>query len=118
MNDKTTILHLQDMKRNGHPISMLTAYDYSSALLVDRAGINVILVGDSLGMVMLGLNSTVSVTMDEMIHHCRAVARGSLSSLLVGDMPFMSYQAELSEALRNAGRFLKELDLLGYICSL
>jgi 3-methyl-2-oxobutanoate hydroxymethyltransferase len=104
----TTILDLQSKKQRGTPITMLTAYDYPSALLVDQAGIDVILVGDSLGMVVLGLESTVPVTMDEMLHHCRAVARGSRQSHLVGDMPFMSYQADVSEAIRNAGRFLKE----------
>ena len=105
---KTTILDLQAKKDNGRPITMLTAYDYSSALLVDRAGIDVILVGDSLGMVMMGLDSTVPVTMEEMLHHCRAVTRGASQAHLVGDMPFMSYQADLADGLRNAGRFLKE----------
>jgi 3-methyl-2-oxobutanoate hydroxymethyltransferase len=105
---KTTILDLQAKKDNGRPITMLTAYDYSSAILVERAGIDVILVGDSLGMVMMGLDSTVPVTMEEMLHHCRAVARGANQAHLVGDMPFMSYQADLADALRNAGRFLKE----------
>jgi 3-methyl-2-oxobutanoate hydroxymethyltransferase len=87
---------------------MLTAYDYVGGMLVDQAEIDIILVGDSLGMVMLGLESTVPVTMEEMLHHCRAVARGAQRAFLVGDMPFMSYQAEVAEALRNAGRFLKE----------
>ena len=105
---KTTILDLQEKKRNGEPITMLTAYDYSGGLLVDRAGIDIILVGDSLGMVMLGLEGTVPVTMDEMLHHCRAVARGARSTFLVGDMPFMSYEIDPLEAVRNAGRFLKE----------
>jgi 3-methyl-2-oxobutanoate hydroxymethyltransferase len=105
---KVTILDLQAKKERQLPIAMMTAYDYSSALLVDRAGLDIILVGDSLAMVMLGLESTVPVTMDEMLHHCRAVARGASSTLLVGDMPFMSYQAEPAEAVRNAGRFLKE----------
>lgn len=105
---KTTTHHLQTKKQNGQPITMLTAYDYSSALLVDQAGIDVILVGDSLANVMLGLESTVPITMEEMLHHCRAVSRGAEFAHLVGDMPFMSYQAETSEAVRNAGRFLKE----------
>jgi 3-methyl-2-oxobutanoate hydroxymethyltransferase len=87
---------------------MLTAYDYSSALLVDQAKIDVILVGDSLAMVMMGLESTVPVTMEEMLHHCRAVSKGAQRALLVGDMPFMSFQADTAEAVRNAGRFLKE----------
>lgn len=105
---KTTILDLQAKKRQGEPITMLTAYDYSGGLLVDRAGIDLILVGDSLGMVMLGLESTVPVTMEEMLHHCRAVARGARFPFLVGDMPFMSYEAGPRQAVRNAGRFLKE----------
>ncbi|MEW5988042.1 MAG: 3-methyl-2-oxobutanoate hydroxymethyltransferase [Chloroflexota bacterium] len=105
---KVTILDLQAKKEQGQPITMLTAYDYPSAVLVDRAEIDVILVGDSLGMVVMGLTSTVPVTMEEMLHHCRAVARGASNPLLVGDMPFMSYQADTAEAVRNAGRFLKE----------
>ena len=105
---KVTILDIQKRKEAGEPLTMLTAYDYSSALLVDRAGIDMILVGDSLGMVMLGLESTVPVTMEQMLHHCRAVARGASNAFLVGDMPFMSYQAEQAEAVRNAGRLLKE----------
>jgi len=105
---KITLFDLNSKKRDNQPITMLTAYDYSSALLVDQGGIDVILVGDSLGMVMMGLESTVPVTMDEMLHHCRAVARGATYALLVGDMPFMSYQADIPEAVRNAGRFLKE----------
>lgn len=105
---KTMTHHLQTKKQHGQPITMLTAYDYSSALLVDQAGIDVILVGDSLAMVMLGLDSTVPITMEEMLHHCRAVSRGAKFAHLVGDMPFMSYQADISEAVRNAGRFLKE----------
>ena len=105
---KITILDIARKKLQRKPITMLTAYDYSSALLVDKALIDIVLVGDSLGMVMMGLDSTVSVTMDEMLHHCRAVARGAKYAFLVGDMPFMSYQADLTEAIRNAGRFLKE----------
>lgn len=95
-------------KKNSQPITMVTAYDYSSALLVDRAGMDMILVGDSLGMVMMGLESTTPVTMDIMLHHCRMVARGTKSAFLVGDMPFMSYQISTTEAVRNAGRFLQE----------
>lgn len=105
---KVTILDIQKKRNTGQPITVLTAYDYSSALLVDKANIDLILVGDSLGMVMLGLNSTVPVTMADMLHHCRAVARGASGAFLIGDMPFMSYQADISEAVRNAGRFLQE----------
>jgi len=105
---KKTIQNLRQKKDRGEPISMLTGYDYPTALALDRAGIDAILVGDSLGMVVLGYENTLSVTMDEMLHHCRAVARGARSALLIGDMPFMSYQVSVEEAVRNAGRFLKE----------
>lgn len=105
---KVTVLELQTKKQRGEPITMLTAYDYTGALLVDRAAIDVILVGDSLGMVVMGLDSTVPVTMDEMLHHCRAVARGATYAHLVGDLPFMSYQADVVDAVRNAGRLMKE----------
>jgi 3-methyl-2-oxobutanoate hydroxymethyltransferase len=105
---KVTVQLIQAMKKRQEPISMLTAYDYPTALIMDQAGIDIILVGDSLGMVVLGYESTLPVTMDEMIHHCKAVKRGVSYALLVGDMPFMSYQVDTSEALRNAGRFLQE----------
>ena len=105
---KMTILALQDKKARGEPITMITAYDYPGALAADRAGLDSILVGDSLGMVVLGYDSTVPVTMDEMIHHCKAVRRGAQYAYLIGDLPFMSYQADRAEAVRNAGRFLKE----------
>ncbi len=105
---KVTILDLKSKKKKGEPITMLTAYDYPTGLLVDQAGIDIILVGDSLAMVVLGHENTVAVTMDEMLHHCKAVARGAKNPLLVGDMPFMSYQVDVKEAVRNAGRFLKE----------
>jgi len=105
---KVTILSLKSKKEKGEPITMLTAYDYPTGLLVDQAGIDIILVGDSLAMVVLGQENTVAVTMDEMLHHCKAVARGAKHPLLVGDMPFMSYQVDVKEAVRNAGRFLKE----------
>lgn len=108
MARKVNILDLQNKKTRGEVITMLTAYDYPSASLVDAAEIDMILVGDSLGMVILGYDSTVPVTMEEMLHHCKAVARGAERAFLVGDMPFMSYQAEAGEAVRNAGRFLKE----------
>jgi 3-methyl-2-oxobutanoate hydroxymethyltransferase len=105
---KVTLRFIQAMKKRHEPISMLTAYDYPTALIMDQAGIDIILVGDSLGMVVLGYDSTLPVTMDDMIHHCKAVSRGAKYALLVGDMPFMSYQASTSEAVRNAGRFLQE----------
>ncbi len=105
---KVTTLALRRKKARGEPISMLTAYDYGTALAVDRAGIDSILVGDSLGMVVLGYENTLPVTMQDMIHHCKAVARGARYALLVGDMPFLSYQVSVEEAVRNAGRFLQE----------
>ncbi len=105
---KITITDLQSKKRDGKKITMLTAYDYPMARLVDDAGIDVILVGDSLGMVVLGLDSTVSVTMDMMIHHSIAARRGTKYAFLIGDMPFMSYQVSKEDAIRNAGRFMKE----------
>jgi 3-methyl-2-oxobutanoate hydroxymethyltransferase len=105
---KVTVLTIQKKKEKRQPITMLTAYDYSSAQLVDEAGIDMLLVGDSLAMVMLGMESTVSLTMDEMLHHCRAVARGAKHTFLIGDLPFMSYQADKVEAVRNAGRIIKE----------
>src|SRR5258706_13360009 len=88
-------------------MSMLTAYDYPTALVMDQAGMDSILVGDSLGMVVLGYENTLPVTMEDMLHHCRAVARGAKSALRIGDMPFMSYQASVEEAVRKAGRFLR-----------
>jgi 3-methyl-2-oxobutanoate hydroxymethyltransferase len=103
-----TIGELQQKKEAGQKITMMTAYDYPTANLVDQAGIDTILVGDSLGMVMLGYDSTVPVTMDEMIHHCKAVSRGVNSGFIIGDMPFMSYQVNLEQAVENAGRFMKE----------
>ena len=105
---KVTIAALQKKKDAGQKITMMTAYDYPTASLVDQAGIDTILVGDSLGMVMLGYESTVPVTMDEMIHHCKAVSRGAKHSFIIGDMPFMSYQISIEEAIQNAGRFIKE----------
>ena len=105
---KTTIPDVVAMKREGKRITMLTAYDASFGRLVDEAGIDIILVGDSLGMVVLGHASTVPVTMEDMLRHCAAVARGSKRALLVGDMPFGSYQAGPEDAIRNAARFLKE----------
>lgn len=106
--DKITIHDLQAMKERGEPISMLTAYDYPTALLIDRSGCEMILVGDSLGMVVHGLENTLPVTMDMMILHCQAVRRGVQRAFLVGDMPFMSYQLNIEEAKRSAARFLAE----------
>jgi 3-methyl-2-oxobutanoate hydroxymethyltransferase len=105
---KMTIAELQQKKDNGQKITMMTAYDYPTAGLVDQVGIDTVLVGDSLGMVVLGYDSTVPVTMDEMIHHCKAVSRGVQRSFIIGDMPFMSYQVSSEQAVKNAGRFMKE----------
>ena len=105
---KVTTRTLRLKKRRAEPITMLTAYDYATALAVDKAGIDSILVGDSLGMVVLGYENTLPVTMEDMLHHCKAVARGAKTALLVGDMPFMSYQISIPDAVRNAGRFLQE----------
>jgi 3-methyl-2-oxobutanoate hydroxymethyltransferase len=105
---KTTTLTFHEKYRRGEPITMLTAYDFPTARALDESGIDAILVGDSLAMVVLGHPNTLSVTMDEMLHHARAVSRGAKRALLIGDMPFLSYQADRAEAVRNAGRFLQE----------
>ena len=105
---KNTVLTMQKQKEQGEKISMLTAYDYSTAKLMDKAGINSLLVGDSLGMVMLGYEDTLSVTMEDMIHHSRAVANGAQNALVVTDLPFMSYHISIPEAVANAGRLIKE----------
>ena len=107
---KNTVSTFQKMKENGEKISMLTAYDYSTAKLFDEAGIHSILVGDSLGMVMLGYDTTIPVTVEDMIHHGAAVVRGAKNALVVVDMPFMSYQTSVYDAVVNAGRIMKETE--------
>jgi 3-methyl-2-oxobutanoate hydroxymethyltransferase len=104
----TTVRDLRKWKSEGRRFSMLTAYDYTTARWLDRAGIPVILVGDSLGMTMLGYPDTLSVRMDDMIRHASAVVRGAPNALIVGDLPFMAYHASLEDTVRNAGRFLQE----------
>ncbi|OCG58223.1 3-methyl-2-oxobutanoate hydroxymethyltransferase [Gilliamella sp. Nev3-1] len=105
---KNTIVTLQKRKQNRQKITMLTAYDYTTAKLMDESGVDCLLVGDSLGMVMLGYDSTVSVTMDDMIHHSKAVARAARSAFVVTDLPFMSYHTSVYDAVLNAGRLIKE----------
>ena len=105
---KVTTSFFRQKKERSDPITMLTAYDYPTALAEDQAGVDCILVGDSLGMVVLGYQNTLPVTMEDMLHHSRAVSRGAKYALLIGDMPFMSYQVSTEEAVRNAGRFLQE----------
>jgi 3-methyl-2-oxobutanoate hydroxymethyltransferase len=106
--DQFTITSFKAAKDKGERITMLTAYDYTTACLLEEAGVDSLLVGDSLGMVMLGYENTLQVTMDDMIHHTKAVARGRRRALLIGDMPFLSYQVSTEEAVRNAGRFVQE----------
>lgn len=105
---KNSVTTFRAAKDKGEKIVMLTAYDYSTAKLVDEAGINGILVGDSLGMVCLGYKDTLSVTMEDMIHHTKAVSRGTVNALIVADMPFMSYQTSVYDAVKNAGRLVQE----------
>ncbi len=105
---KNTVVTFKEAKAKGEKLSMLTAYDYTTAKLIDEAGIHAILVGDSLGMVMLGYEDTLSVTMEDMIHHSAAVSRGAKHTLLITDMPFMSYQTSVYDAVVNAGRLVKE----------
>lgn len=105
---KNTITTIQEQKRKNDKITMLTAYDYSMAKLIDRAGINMILVGDSLGNVMLGYENTIAVTVEDMIYHSKSVVRGAKNAMVVTDMPFMSYQASVYDAVVNAGRIMKE----------
>jgi 3-methyl-2-oxobutanoate hydroxymethyltransferase len=111
--NRITTAVIRDMKKKNEKICMLTAYDYPTALIVDEAGIDVVLVGDSLGMVMLGYDSTLPVTIEEMIHHTKAVSRAVKHAMVVGDMPFMSYQVSPEHALYNAGRFLQEAGAQG-----
>ncbi len=108
MEQRVSITKLKAMKKHGERIAMLTAYDYPGARLVEEAGVPIILVGDSLAMVVLGYDTTIPVTMEEMLHHVKAVVRGPHRAHIVADMPFMSFQADPQEALRNAGRMLKE----------
>lgn len=108
MKDRITTAILKEKKQKNEKVTMLTAYDYSTAAMVDQADIDVILVGDSLGMVILGYEDTLSVTMDDMIHHTRAVSRGARRAMVVGDMPFLSYHISIPETVRNAGRFIQE----------
>ncbi|AKG53747.1 3-methyl-2-oxobutanoate hydroxymethyltransferase [Dehalogenimonas sp. WBC-2] len=105
---RTTVQQVRDLKSRGEKIAVLTAYDYTTAQVVDRAGISVILVGDSLGMVVLGYDSTIPVTMEDMLHHTKAVVRGSQKAMIVADMPFMTYNISIKETLRNAARFIQE----------
>lgn len=105
---KNTTTSIMQMKNSGHKISMLTAYDYTTARLLDEAGVNTMLVGDSLGNVILGYEDTISVTVEDMIHHSAAVARGAKNALVVTDLPFMSYQTSVYDAVVNAGRLMKE----------
>jgi len=105
---KLTIPQIKEKKERREKITMLTAYDYPTARLIEKAGIDIVLVGDSLGNVVLGYDSTLPVTMDEMLHHTKAVRRGAKNIFLIADMPFMSYQTSNEEALRNGGRFIKE----------
>jgi len=108
MEDKVTIASLQQKRQRQQKIVMLTAYDYPLAKLLDEAGVDIVLVGDSLGMVVLGYESTAQVTMDEMIHHCKPVRRAVKRALLVGDMPFMSFRGSPADSVKNAGRFVQE----------
>ena len=105
---RVTTRNVQEFKKKGQRFAVLTAYDYPTAKLVEEAGVPVILVGDSLGQVVLGYDSTVKVTMEEMLHHTKAVVRGTQRAMVVGDMPFLSYNLDSAQALQNAGRFLQE----------
>ncbi|MTI49336.1 MAG: 3-methyl-2-oxobutanoate hydroxymethyltransferase [Firmicutes bacterium] len=107
-NKKFTVSSFLKAKKENDKISMLTAYDYSTAKVLDDAGVDSILVGDSLSMVMLGYENTLQVTMDDMIHHCKAVSRGTKNAMVIGDMPFLSYHVSVEESVRNAGRLIQE----------
>ncbi len=107
-NESFTVEQFIKSKQSGRKISMLTAYDYTTAKLLDESGIDTILVGDSLGMVMLGYKDTLQVTMEDMLHHTRAVTRGVSNAFVIGDMPFLSYHTDINSAVRNAGRFIQE----------
>jgi 3-methyl-2-oxobutanoate hydroxymethyltransferase len=111
MNEKFTVSSFIKSKKNGEKISMLTAYDYFTAKLLDEAGVDSLLVGDSLGMVMLGYENTLQVTIEDMIHHCRAVSRGAKRAMVIGDMPFLSYHISVEESIKNAGRLVKEANV-------
>src|SRR5688572_4647368 len=108
MQTPVRVPDLQERKRRGEKIAMLTAYDATMARLLDRAGVDALLVGDSVGMVMLGHDTTIPVTLDDMVHHTKAVARGTSRALVVADMPFLTYQVSVSEAVSNAGRLIQE----------
>ena len=105
---RITVNDIRDMKQKGEKIAMLTAYDYPTSKIVDNCNIPIILVGDSLGNVVLGYENTLPVTMDDMIHHCKAVVRGAEHAMIVGDMPFMTYHISIEDAMRNAARFIQE----------
>src|SRR3990170_3752285 len=105
---RITVADIQALKSRGEKIVMLTAYDYPSARIAEEAGVDTFLVGDSLGMVVLGYDSTVPVTMEDMLHHSKAVARGTERALIVTDLPFMTYQVSVEDAIRNAGRLMQE----------
>ena len=105
---RININQIKEMKQKGEKITMLTAYDYATAKIIDEAGIPLILVGDSLGMVVLGYESTIPVTMDDMLHHTKAVVRGTKQAMVIGDMPFMTYHISVDDALKNAARFIQE----------
>jgi len=107
-NTKVSVLDVKQAKEEGRKLTMLTAYDYPLGLMAAESGVDIVLVGDSLGMVVMGLNGTVEVTMEDMIHHIKAVVRGCSGPLIVGDMPFMSYNTSIREAIINAGRLMKE----------